>query len=185
MRDQTTLIQACIKGKRTAQRDLYNRYAPRMLGLCLRYAANRAEAEDMLQEGFVKVFHNLKNLRDYSQFDSWIQKIMVTTALMHLRKQRPVLWDVDQAEPAPPEPWEDENATSELSQEELLRVIQQLPAGFRAVFNLYAIEGFSHKEISQQLNISVGTVKSQYARAKRLLQQAVKDLDHELVKHLS
>jgi RNA polymerase sigma-70 factor (ECF subfamily) len=96
-----------------------------------------------------------------------------------------VLWDVDQAEPAPPEPWEDENATSELSQEELLRVIQQLPAGFRAVFNLYAIEGFSHKEISQQLNISVGTVKSQYARAKRLLQQAVKDLDPELVKHLS
>lgn len=184
MSNQQVLIQQCLKGERTAQKQLYNRYAPQMLGVCLRYAADRAEAEDMLQEGFLKVFQNLKDLRDYSQFGSWVQRIMVTTALMHLRSQRLVLCYSDDDASDLPEPTEDESATSNLSREELLNLIQQMPPGFRAVFNLCAIEGFSHKEISEQLNITVGTVKSQYARAKSMLQRQVKEMDPELVNHL-
>ncbi len=184
MSTQQALIQHCLKGDRTAQKQLYNFYATRMLGVCLRYAADKAEAEDMLQEGFLKVFQNLKDLRDYAQLGSWIQKIMVTTALMHLRKQRLVLSYSDDETTEVPEPVEDESATSNLTRYELLNLIQQMPPGFRAVFNLYAIEGFSHKEIGEQLNISVGTVKSQYARAKNMMQKQVKEMDPELVNHL-
>lgn len=184
MSDYNVLVQQCLKGDRTAQKKLYNRYAGPMLGVCMRYAANRAEAEDMLQEGFVKVFRNLKDLRNYTQLDAWVQKIMVTTALMHLRKQQLVLLDTDEADLGFLEPWEEENTTSQLTREELLELIQELPPGFRAVFNLYAIEGYSQKEISQQLGITVGTVKSQFARAKHLLQQQVRQMDPELVKHL-
>lgn len=178
------LIQRCIKGDRKAQKTLYENFAPRMLGVCMRYASDKAEAEDFLQEGFIKVFNNLKTLRDTDQLDSWIQKIMVTTALMHLRKHRLVLVEGDEEEEDLPEPWEDESVTDALSREELLLLIQELPSGFRAVFNLHAIEGYSQKEISKTLNITLGTVKSQYARAKRLLQQQVRKLDPELVKHL-
>jgi RNA polymerase sigma factor (sigma-70 family) len=184
MSDHQALVQQCLKGDRKAQKQLYNSYATQMLGVCLRYASDRAEAEDMLQEGFVKVFQSLKDLRDYSQLGAWIQKIMVTTALMHLRKQRLVLSNSDDEITDVSEPAEDESATSNLSREELLDLIQQMPPGFRAVFNLCAIEGFSHKAISEQLNITVGTVKSQYARAKKMLQEQVKEMDPELVNHL-
>ncbi len=177
------LIHQCLKGNRSAQKHLYNSYAPKLLGTCMRYARDKAEAEDFLQEGFIKVFHHLKDLRDTSQLEAWMNRIMITTALMHLRKQQPVLTDpVTQADWVP-EPYEAETITDTLSREDLLALVQGLPPGFRAVFNLYAIEGYSQKEISEELNITTGTVKSQYARAKQWLQQEVKTLDPELVKH--
>lgn len=184
MANNAKLIHQCLKGDRQAQRELYNTYASRLLGVCMRYAHNKAEAEDFLQEGFVKIFNQLKDLREPAQLEGWMQRIMVTTALMHLRKQKPVLTDAQGLEGQPSEPFEDEAITATLSLEELLRLIQKLPPGFRAVFNLYGIEGYSQKEISDELNISIGTVKSQYARARQCLQREVETLDPELAKHL-
>ena len=183
MSQPSDLIHQCLKGDRSAQKMLYETYAPRLLGTCMRYARDKAEAEDFLQEGFIKVFNHLKELRDASQLESWMQRIMVTTALMHLRKQQPLLVDSMASSTTIPEPYQEETVTDNLGREELLALIQDLPPGFRAVFNLYAIEGYSQKEISDELNITTGTVKSQYARARQWLQQEVKTLDPELVKH--
>jgi RNA polymerase sigma-70 factor (ECF subfamily) len=167
MLQETELIEGCRDGNRTYQRALYDRYCRKMLVVCLRYSKTTAEAEDIMQEGFVKVFQGIKNFRQEAKLDTWITRIMVNTALNVHRKKLYLYPMVDVAEIHLPE---QEVSVSSIHVNELLEMIQALPQGCQIVFNLFAIEGYSHKEIADQLGISEGTSKSQFARAKGLLQ---------------
>lgn len=165
------LIKQCLKGDRVSQKQLYDRFASRMLGVCLRYAADYQAAEDILQEGFIKAFRHLERFRFEGSFEGWLRRIMVNTAIeVHRRKNGlyPIL-DVEQTEVE----LYDEDALDKLAAEDLMHMINSLSPGYRTVFSLYAIEGFSHKEIAEQLNISEGTSKSQLARARYILIELV------------
>jgi RNA polymerase sigma factor (sigma-70 family) len=168
MLSENELIEGCRKGERTAQRALYDLYCRKMMVVCLRYSKATPEAEDILQEGFVKVFQAIGNFRAESKLETWITRIMVNTALNAKRKKLYLFPMVDIEETNLPEV---EMSISGIHFTQLLEMIQALPQGCQIVFNLFAIEGFSHKEIAEQLGISEGTSKSQFARAKSLLQQ--------------
>jgi len=166
------LIRGCLDGKRSAQKQFYEYFAPKMLGVCLRYADDVEMAEDFLQEGFIKVFTNLKSYRSEGSIDGWVRRIMVNAALEILRKNDVLKHSVD-IETAYSVSDDFPDAFKQLTTSELLKHIQSLPAGFRTVFNLFAIEGYSHQEIAEMLKISEGTSKSQYARAKVWLQKRI------------
>ena len=168
MLNEDELIERCRKDDRTSQKTLYDRYCRKMMVVCLRYSKSTAEAEDILQEGFVKVFNGLKNFRKESKLETWITRIMVNTALNVQRKKLYLYPMVDVEEINLPG---EEVSLSSVHFSQLLEMIQALPHGCQVVFNLFAIEGYSHKEIAEQLGISEGTSKSQFARAKSLLQQ--------------
>lgn len=168
------LLDACLKGKRRARRQLYERYRVPMFRLCMRYAPSREAAEDILQEGFYQVFKDLGQFRGEGNLGAWMHRIMVRTALSYLRKQRkaefqeefPVLSDDRSAESL---------IISEFEVSHIMHVIQSLPDGYRAVFNLYAIEGYSHKEIAEQLGIAESSSRSQYTRARHTLRHLLQD----------
>lgn len=162
------LIQSCIKGKQTAQTQLYDQYAPRLFGICMRYANNKEDAEDILQQGFFKIFRDLNQFDFKSHVFTWMRTVMVNTALMHLRKQGGLNFSILGLERLNIE--EAPKVVAQLEAEAILQCIRKLPNGFRTIFNLYVIEDFSHKEIAQLLNISEGTSRSQYARARKALQ---------------
>lgn len=168
MPTEQELIDGCRKGNRASQKALYERYCRKMMMVCLRYSKSVGEAEDILQEGFVKVFQGIKDFRQESKLDTWITRIMVNTALNVQRKKLYLLpmVDVEKADLQ-----EDEISLSGIQVTELLEMIQTLPQGCQIVFNLFAIEGYSHREVSEMLGISEGTSKSQFARARSLLQQ--------------
>ncbi len=167
MLSEQELIDGCRKGNRNFQQALYERYCRKMMVVCLRYSKSTAEAEDILQEGFVKVFHALKDFRQESKLETWITRIMVNTALNSQRKKLYLYPMVDVEKIDVPE---DEVSVSGIHFTQLLEMIQSLPQGCQVVFNLFAIEGYNHKEIGELLGISEGTSKSQYARARALLQ---------------
>lgn len=167
MLSEDELIEGCRKGGRAFQKALYDRYCRKMLVVCLRYSKTTAEAEDIVQEGFVKVFQGLKDFRREAKLDTWITRIMVNTALNVQRKKLYLYPMVDVTEIVLPE---EEMSISGIHVGQLLEMIQSLPQGCQIVFNLFAIEGYSHKEIAEMLGISEGTSKSQFARAKSLLQ---------------
>lgn len=167
MLSEQELIEGCRKGERGFQQSLYQRYCRKMMVVCLRYSKTTAEAEDILQEGFVKVFHALKDFRQESKLETWITRIMVNTALNSQRKKLYLYPMVDVEKIDVPE---DEVSVSGIHFMQLLDMIQSLPQGCQIVFNLFAIEGYNHKEIAGLLGISEGTSKSQYARARSLLQ---------------
>jgi RNA polymerase sigma factor (sigma-70 family) len=166
------LIKACIAEDRKAQNRLYDRFAPKMLGVCYRYAQTQPEAEDILQDAFVKVFNNLKKFRYESSLETWITRIMVNSALNHLKatKKLKMESELDIAENA------FEVASFQWHQidtQVLMKFVQELPAGYRVVLNMFAIEGFSHSEIAEQLNIQESTSRSQFIRAKALLEKKI------------
>lgn len=167
MLSEQELIKGCVKGDRAAQKALYERYCRKMMVACQRYAKSTQEAEDALQEGFLKVFASLKSFRGDARLDTWITRIMINTALNAQRQKLYLLPMVDITEMNLPEDEEISLAAFNLS--ELIAMIQSLPDGCRLVFNLFAIEGYNHKEIAGMLGISEGTSKSQYSRAKSLL----------------
>lgn len=167
MLSEQELIKGCVKGDRAAQKALYERYCRKMMVVCQRYAKSSQEAEDALQEGFLKVFASLKSFRGDARLDTWITRIMINTALNAQRQKLYLLPMVDITEMNLPEDEEISLAAFNLS--ELIAMIQSLPDGCRLVFNLFAIEGYNHKEIAGMLGISEGTSKSQYSRAKSLL----------------
>jgi RNA polymerase sigma factor (sigma-70 family) len=176
------LVVACAKNTRKAQRELYDRFSPMMKGICMRYANSEIEADDILQESFIKVFKHLKNYSDNGKLGAWIRTITVNTAIEFYRKRAIQTQHMnDLALEA------DTRGSVELFESIDLEILQQeiqnLPDGFRIVFNLYAIEGFTHKEIGQQLGISIGTSKSQFSRAKKLLQKKVNEI--YAVEHLN
>ncbi len=178
------LVKGCLNGDAKSQKHLYDLYAPKMMSICSRYANNDAEAAYILQDGFVKVFMNLKQLENPEQIERWIKGIMVNTALDSIRKKKPHLGkEVEMYENY--DKGADEDITGQISAEEIIQLIQTLPEGYRMIFNMYAIEGYSHPEIAEKLGITAGTSKSQYARAKKLLQEKTNKASKTMVKQSS
>jgi len=165
---EADMIQGCIDANPLCQKALYNTYASRMLGVCMRYARDRAEAEDMLQEGFIKVFTHIARFKHEGSFEGWIRRIMVFTAI-NLFKHRTRKFRESLDEESADAPYHDD-VIDQISAREIIDLIQQMPEGYKMVFNLYAIEGYTHKEIAELLQIAEGTSKSQYARAKSFMQ---------------
>jgi RNA polymerase sigma-70 factor (ECF subfamily) len=167
MQTEKDLVEDCIKENRAAQKALYDRYCRKMMVVCQRYAKSTQEAEDILQEGFIKVFSNIKSFRGDARLDTWMTRIMINTALNSQRQKLYLIpmVDVDGIELRE----EEQVSLSGLHLSELITIVQSLPDGCRLVFNLFAIEGYTHKEIGEALGISEGTSKSQYNRAKSLL----------------
>lgn len=166
--DEAQLVFALKKGKKNAQTYLYEKLAPKMLAICLRYLKDQMQAEDIMIEGFMKVFSKIDLYRGEGSFEGWIKKIMVNECLMKLRG--PKIYWLDNSEC---ETEISNDAFTNLEVEELFQMISDLPVGYRTVFNMYVIEGFSHAEIADKLHISEGTSKSQLSRAKAILREQI------------
>jgi RNA polymerase sigma-70 factor (ECF subfamily) len=165
------IIAGCIEGKSTCQEALYRLYSGKMWALCLRYARDRDEAKDILQEGFMKIFERISQYEGRGHFEGWMRRVFINLALGEYRKQRTLRIDAVINNENEQETYA--NIECELSAAELLEVIQELPPQYKLVFNLYAIEGYSHKEIGGMLGISEGTSKSNLSRARDILQRKV------------
>jgi RNA polymerase sigma factor (sigma-70 family) len=168
------LIQGCIKGDRFSQNKLYELYSKKMFGVCLRYSKSREEAEEILQEGFMKVFQFVHQFNFEGSFEGWVRKIMVNCALQKYRSKRQ-LHAIINIDNTTVEPIANEDILGKLGTKELLRIVQQLPPVYRTVFNLYVFEGMKHREIADVLNISEGTSKSNLSDARKILQKAVNE----------
>ncbi len=168
------IIQGCINEEKAAQKYLYDAYSPKMYYVCLRYARHASEAQDMLQDGFIKVFDNIGSFKFNGSFEGWIRRIIVNTALNHCRKSS------FKQEKLGIEDYQDKvvqsKAVSNMGEKELLALIQKLPEGYRMVFNLYVIEGFSHKEIGEMLEITESTSRSQLAKSRKWMQNELEKL---------
>ncbi len=173
------LVAECVKGDPVAQRALYEAFAGKMMSICMRYASGRDQAQDMLQDGFVKVFQKIGHFRGDGPLGGWIARTMVNTALDHLRRNKPYEHSVDISD-AEYLHAEDGHVLSSMTTEELMKLIQSLPDGYRTVFNLFAIEGYPHKEIAAMLGISENTSKSQFMKARAYLRKL---LPVELMAH--
>lgn len=174
--DQEEIIAGCINGKRKAQDAFFHKYNGLLFGVCLRYAKNRFEAQDVLQEGLVKIYKNMGMYSPGKSFEGWIRRIMINTAITYYRKMQKHAYHEDVSEVSVSTSESELFSECEFTKEELLNTISELPTGYRTVFNLYVIEGFKHKEIADQLGIDINTSKSQLSRAKKLLQQKLNDL---------
>ncbi len=163
------LISGCLQNHPSAQKELYNRYSPKMLSVCYRFAQNREDAEDMLQEGFIKVFTQMHTFQNRGAFEGWIRKIIVHTCINILKKNKKFNESVelDQAMQAKIR----DNVPAIMQAKQVIECIRILPLGYRTVLNLYAIEGYTHREISEMLEIEESTSRSQYTRAKVMLEQ--------------
>lgn len=168
------IVNGCLKGDPKYQEVLYNTYAKKMYGVCLRYAPNEETAQDLLQEGFIKVFQNLAGFKGEGSFEGWVRRIMVNHSLEGLRKLSARAQHVDVEEMH--EVLHDNINFSKYDMNYLLSKIQELAPGYRAVFNLYIIEGYQHNEIAEMLGISENTSKSQLSRARKLLQDSLEDV---------
>lgn len=166
--DYHQLLKDCLKHKPEAQRMLYEHFAPLMLGVCFRYTKSLNDAEEVLQEGFVKVFMRLHQFKGAGELGGWIRKIMVNTALTHLKTNQKYRYDLSFDE-MPLHLVSTENPEVNLQAKELAELVRQLPTGFQTIFNLHAVEGYKHTEIASMLGITEGTSRSQYARARVLL----------------
>lgn len=171
------LIESCINGNRESQKALYDLLAPRMFPVCIRYIGDRIQAEDILQDGFITLFTRLQDFKGEGSFEGWARKIFVTTALMYLRK-KDVLKISDELDQAKGMKAETVTQTQNLGYKELMELIMTLPPGFRTVFNLYALEGYSHKEIGEMLGISETTSRTQLSRARTWLQNKIKEREN-------
>lgn len=169
--DEQRLIAACKRNKPWAQKMLYEQYAPTMLSLCARYVNDYETAKDLLQDGFIKVFSKIHTYSGQGAFGGWVRRVFVTTALEFLRNNANMKWHVSIDTYEQPIEDTDTHIVDQLSADDIHTCIAELPGGFRTVFNLYAIEGYSHAEIAGMLNIKESTSRSQYARAKQILQQ--------------
>lgn len=169
---ESDLIKGSIAGDRRMQEELYRRFAPKMYAVCLRYANNADDAQDLLQEGFIKVYKNLHRFRGEGSFEGWVRRVFVNTSIEHFRKKSAQLSSVSEKEENTIED-ADITALDSLAEKDIINIVQELSPGYRTVFNLYVVEGYSHKEIGELLGISEGTSKSQLARAKSILQKKI------------
>ncbi len=168
------IIKGCAEGKQEFQRLLYDEFAGKMYGLCLQYSKDSEEAKDILQEGFIKVFKSIGQFSFSGSFSGWIRRVFVNTAIESFRNKKMKFSDVEIQNIS--EPFAFDDIIAEMSAKEILKLVQELSPRYRLVFNLYAIEGYTHKEIAEKLNISDGTSKSNLARARVILQNKVKEL---------
>jgi len=166
---EEALIYGCLHNDPSAQRELYNRYSPKMLSVCYRYAQNREDAEDMLQEGFIKVFTQIGTFQNKGAFEGWIRRIIVHTCINFLKKYKKFNESVD-LDHAGYLQVKEETIPSLMQAKQVVECIRLLPVGYKTVLNLYAIEGYSHKEIADILEIEESTSRSQYTRAKAMLE---------------
>jgi RNA polymerase sigma-70 factor (ECF subfamily) len=166
---EEAILQGCLKNQAAAQKELYNRYSPKMLAVCYRFAHNREDAEDMLQEGFIKVFSQIHTFQNKGAFEGWIRRIIVHTCINNLKKNKRFNESVDILHASSIQVRE-ESVPSIVQAKQIVDCIRILPIGYRTVLNLYAIEGYSHKEISDMLDIEESTSRSQYTRAKQMLE---------------
>jgi RNA polymerase sigma factor (sigma-70 family) len=164
---ENRLLENCIAGNRKSQKELYDLYSPKMFSVCLRYAKNQMDAEDILQDGFVKLFNNLHKFRGEGSFDGWVRRIFVNTAIEHIRRKNLNTTVGEGLENTVVD--KHSNALDNLFEKDILRTANTLSDGYRTVFNMYAVEGYSHKEIAAQLGITESTSKSQFSRAKAIL----------------
>ena len=172
--EERELVEGCLRGERSAQKRLYDVYAKRMMPICLRYTNDYESAKDLLHDGFVKVFAHLKDFKGEGSFDGWVRRIFVNAALEQLRKltDRPYTVDVEEARSLSSG---DVSAMDKMSAAEIMACIRRLPETYRTVFNLYAVDGFSHKEIADQLGISESSSRVYLLRARNLLQDMLKE----------
>jgi len=174
--DDTTLVIECVKGNVRAQQMLFDKFARKMLGVCLRYAKNTEQAEDVLQDGFIKVYSKLKDFKMEGSLEGWIRRIMVNTALDQIRKNGKMLGDTNIDDVG----YKIENNSfvfEGLIAEDLMKLVQAMPTGYKVVFNMFAIEGYTHFEIAETLGISENTSKSQYSRARAYLREKLEIID--------
>ena len=167
--EELELIKGCLRNDRKAQRQLYQQYKVQLFRLCLRYGKNRVEAEDMLQEGFITIFRDLKYFTHKGPLGGWMRKVVINCCLQYIRKNNKKQYWVEMEEFPDIEEEAIELPTSRL--QELTQLIQKLPSGYRTVFNLYVLEGYTHKEIAQVLSIHINTSKSQLSKAKKMLRK--------------
>jgi RNA polymerase sigma factor (sigma-70 family) len=166
------LIRKCLKGDAAAQRQLFEQFAPRMMTVCRRYMPVRQEAEDILQEAFIRVFKSLHQFRSEGSLEGWMRKAFVRVAINHIKRSKMRFDHIDSAEVAG-----HDDVVSEMGAEEILSLVQQLPVGYRTIFNLNVVEGYSHEEIGQLLGIAAVTSRTQLMRAKQMLQQKINQLN--------
>jgi len=166
---EEAILKGCLQSDPAAQKELYNRYSPKMLSVCYRFAHNREDAEDMLQEGFIKIFSQMHTFGNRGAFEGWIRRIMVHTCINILKKNKKFNESVDIIHATAVQVRE-ESVPSIVQAKQIVECIRMLPVGYRTVLNLYAIEGYSHREIGTMLEIEESTSRSQYTRAKAMLQ---------------
>jgi RNA polymerase sigma-70 factor (ECF subfamily) len=170
--DDFSLVNECIKGNPKAQKALFDKFAPKMFSVCLRYMKKSDEAEDVLQDSFVKIFQKLSDFKNEGVLEGWIRRIVVNSCLDQIRKNSKFLNDI-QAEEVEYKLDQNSFIAENLMAEDLMNLIQKMPDGYRLVFNMFAIEGFSHQEIASQLGITESTSKSQYLRARAYLRDRI------------
>jgi RNA polymerase sigma factor (sigma-70 family) len=178
--DTKSLIKECIANSRAAQKHLYNTYADQMLGVCYRYTKSLADAEDVLQDGFIKVFANLNQFKNNGDLAAWIRRIMVHCSIDYLKKHGRYRNELD-LENVAMHPVVAENATINMATKDLIDMIRELPAGYQTVFNLVAIEGYNHTECGQLLGISEQTSRSQYSRARAQLIKKINNISSSII----
>ncbi len=166
---EQAIIAGCLHNDPTAQRELYSKYSPKMLSVCYRFAQSREDAEDMLQEGFIKVFTQMHTFQNKGVFEGWIRRIIVHTCINFLKKYKKFNESIDLAY-ATNLYVKEETMPSIMQAKQVIECIRLLPVGYRTVLNLYAIEGFSHREIGEMLDIEESTSRSQYTRSKAMLE---------------
>jgi RNA polymerase sigma-70 factor (ECF subfamily) len=175
--DRESLIQECIRGEAVAQRRLFESLAPKMLSICIRYLGNKEEAEDVCQISFVKLFNNLSDYNNEGSFDGWVRRIFVNTCLDQLRKNKKTKYDI----PMDDVDYRLENndyIMERMEAADLMKIVEEMPPGYRTVFNLFAVEGYSHREIAERLDITENTSKSQYKRARTHLMNSLEKLQY-------
>jgi RNA polymerase sigma factor (sigma-70 family) len=167
---ETSLIEECIKGNTDAQKELYGKYARKLYAICNRYSDNYQTAEDILQNSFIRIFDHLKSFRSQGSFEGWMKRITINTALASLKKKKPILISID-GDSSIPEIACDEDVFSNLSSKDIIAMIQQIPAGYKEVFNLFIVDGYSHNEISKMLGISEANSKLRLNRARNMMKE--------------
>ena len=178
-----SLVEGCKKGSRICQEQLYKELSSKMLGVCVRYARDNFEAEDILQNGFIKVFSKINYFNGIGSFEGWVRKIMVNTAIEHYRKNKFISCSIDITENINAH----ESAVYQdgLEAKDIMRLIVALPASYRLVFNMFAIEGYSHQEIAESLGISEVLSRTQLNRARGILKEKISSLENRSRKHLT
>lgn len=171
MMDLEAILSGCLRGDRVSQKNLFDCYSGKMLAVCMRYAKHKMEAEDLLQDGFIKVFTNLDQYKGDGPFEQWMRRIMINNAIKkyHKKSNQNESYQLEYV----PEQTVEPDAIDHLAESELYQMIEELPDGYKVVFNLYAIEGFSHKEIADLLHIEESTSRSQLVKARKVLQDKI------------
>ncbi len=166
------IVEGCLKGNRLFQKALFDRYSPRILAICMRYTNNTDEAYDILQDTFIKVFEKIISYKNEGSFEGWLKRICVNTALDHIRRNKMDKF-TDDVDSVQFKLSSSQGTLDDLLAEDLMEILKSLPVGYRTVFNMYVIDGYSHKEIADHLNITESTSKSQFSRARAILQKII------------